>query len=231
MAGAGWWGVGLIVLCCVASGIAAIYLGRCWTIIEERYPEYRKNCGNPYAIIGLKAVGPKMGYFVSFNVVIQLFGVAVVFLILCSGLLRDILKETNFGFLGSISFCNWIIIIGLFSCPLMWLPSPQEITFVAYTAMSCTAISCILVLIIYGQQSWTDLPTPGPISTEPFFLSLGTIAFAYGGTATFPTFQNFMKNRNHFPHAVGIGFSCKNKRKKTCKNTMQQQLMLLLLLL
>lgn len=209
VAGAGWWGVALIVICCFASGAAAIYLGRCWTIIEERWPEYRKNCGHPYSIIGLKAVGPKMGHFVTFNVVVQLFGVAVVFLILCSGLLYDILKDTNFGYLSSITSCHWIVIIGLCSCPLMWLPSPQEITFVAYTAMSCTAVSCVLLIIIYAQQTWSPLPSPGPIRTENFFLSLGTIAFAYGGAATFPTFQNFMKNRKHFPHAVGIGFTRK----------------------
>lgn len=199
----------MIIVCCIASGIAAIYLGRCWIIVEERWPEYRKNCARPYSIIALKAVGPKMGHFVTFSVVIQLFGVAVVFLILCSGLLYDILKETKFAYFNSITSCHWIVIIGLFSCPLMWLPSPQEITFIAYTAMSCTAISCVLLIIIYAQQNWSSLPQMDPIKTENLFLSLSTIAFAYGGTATFPTFQNFMKNRSQFPHAVGIGFTCK----------------------
>lgn len=207
VASSGWGGAISIIICCIATAIAAIYLGRCWCIIESRYPEYSNGtCGHPYSIIGLKAVGVKTSHAVTVNVLAQLFGVSVVFLLLTSNLLFDILKTYHVQYLSSLTSCQWVIVVGLLSCPFMWLPSPAEITFIAYTAMSCTAVSCVLLLIIYSQQDWSSLPTPDPIQFEPFCLSLGTIAFAFGGTATFPTFQNFMKNRSHFPYAVVAGF-------------------------
>lgn len=133
--------------------------------------------------------------FVTFNVLVQLFGVAVVFLILCSDLVQDLLKNHT-----SLVSCDWIIIIGFLTCPFMWLGSPADISFIAYGAMSCTAISCVIIVALYIGEgvsgvavapSYTD-----SVSVNSFFLSLGTISFAYGGAATFPTFQNYMEGKS-----------------------------------
>jgi len=204
VAGSGWIGIFFIVLCCVASAQAAVYLGRCWNIIEERWPEYKALQADPYSIIGLRAYGRKTQVLVSLSVSVQLYGVAIVFLALCSDLI--------YGFLGStvgITSCEWIIIVGLVSLPFMWLPTPAEISFIAYTAMSCTAISCVLLVIIFCQEFSNEYvkPEPAVVDTNSFFLSLGTIAFVYGGAATFPTFQNFMKDKRQFPKAVFAGFT------------------------
>lgn len=43
--------------------ISAIFLGRCWTILLKRYPEYRIHCRKPYPEIAYRAMGPKMKYF------------------------------------------------------------------------------------------------------------------------------------------------------------------------
>ena len=190
VAGTGWVGILLIILSAAAAAQAAVYLGECWLIIEERWPEFKSVQSDPYAVIGLKAFGRKTQVLVSLSVSIQLYGVAIVFLSLCSELIRELLNDS--GFAMDITTCHWIIIIGLISIPFMWLPTPAEISFVAYTAMSCTAISCAFVLAIFIQEgvSQSKCAPPVPIvTTGTFFLSLGTIAFAYGGAATFPTFQ------------------------------------------
>lgn len=44
-----------------------------------------------------------------------------------------------------------------------------------------------------------------------FFLSFGTLLFAFGGASTFPTIQNDMDNKNKFSTSVMIAFS------STCK--------------
>lgn len=206
VAGMGWGGLIVIVFCCLASGYAAVYLARCWLIVEERWPEYKKQVRDPFSVIGLKAIGPKTRAFVTFNVIAQLFGVAVVFLLLCSELIESVLKDRV-----HISLCDWIIVLGLILCPLMWLGSPQDISFVAFAAMSCTAISCVLIIIIFGQEvhegvAPTKSTTYGDIGFGSVFLSLGTILFAFGGAATFPTFQNDMKDKRQFPGAVALGF-------------------------
>ena len=127
---------------------------------------------------------------VSLSVSIQLYGVAVVFLSLCAELVRELLNDS--GFAMNMTTCHWIIVIGVAAVPFMWLPTPAEISFVAYTAMSCTAISCAFVLAIFIQEGVKKskcAQSKPAITSESFFLSLGTIAFAYGGAATFPTFQ------------------------------------------
>lgn len=130
--------------------------------------------------------------FVTFNVLSQLFGVAVVFLILCSDLVNDLMKGHS-----SLISCDWIIVIGFLTIPFMWLGSPADISLIAYGAMSCTAISCVIIVVLYiGEGISGNLPTPSyteSVSVNSFFLSLGTISFAYGGAATFPTFQNYME--------------------------------------
>lgn len=40
-----------------------------------------------------------------------------------------------------------------------------------------------------------------------FFLSFGTLLFAFGGASTFPTIQNDMENKNKFSTSVIIAFS------------------------
>lgn len=40
-----------------------------------------------------------------------------------------------------------------------------------------------------------------------FFLSFGTLLFAFGGASTFPTIQNDMKDKNKFSTCVIIAFS------------------------
>lgn len=212
VAGMGWAGLLVTVVCCFASGYAAIYLGKCWLIIEQRYPEYRKKQREPFSVIGLKAIGPKTATFVTINIIVQLFGVAVVFLLLCAELIQEVLKDHV-----RISFCDWIIVIGLVLIPFMFLGSPQDFSPAAFGAMGCTVVSCVLLLVLFGEEVYScgGLPndtTYGGVTFKSVFLSLGTILFAFGGAATFPTFQNDMKHKRQFPSAVTIGFVREFKR-------------------
>lgn len=45
-----------------------------------------------------------------------------------------------------------------------------------------------------------------PHTFMEFFLSFGTILFAYGGASTFPTIQNDMVQRDKFARSATIGF-------------------------
>lgn len=40
-----------------------------------------------------------------------------------------------------------------------------------------------------------------------FFISFGTLLFAFGGASTFPTIQNDMQNKKQFSTSVIIAFS------------------------
>ena len=210
VAGCGWTGVFLIGICCLAAAQSAIYLGKTWSIIEERWPEYKNLQATPYAVIGLKAVGPKTATFVWISVYAQLYGVACVFLSLGSLFIESLLQKFDTNHAINLTNCELMIVLGVLMIPLMWLPTPAEIKAVAWGAMGSTAISCILLLVMFGQR----FADPTPIETKPlnvtansFFFSFGSILFVYGGACTFPTYQNFMKEKQKFHYAVIAGFT------------------------
>lgn len=210
VSGCGWTGILLIALCCLSAAQAAIYLGRCWCIIEEKWPEYKAMQSDPYSVIGLKAFGRKTQILVSLSVFVQLYGVATVFLALCSDLIVVLLKGvTSLPF--QLTTCQMAIIVGVIALPFMLLPTPAEISFIAYIAMGCTVVSCVLLLVMFGLEVDENRPPPPPptITLDSCFLSLSTFAFVYGGAATFPTFQNFMQDKSKFPHAIFTGFTSK----------------------
>ena len=65
VAGLGWTGAFVIIICCLVAAITGINLGKCWLIVEERYPEYQNvKVRSPYPIIGFKAMG-KFGRILS----------------------------------------------------------------------------------------------------------------------------------------------------------------------
>ncbi|RWS25637.1 amino acid transporter ANT1-like protein, partial [Leptotrombidium deliense] len=59
--------------------------------------------------------------------------------------------------------------------------------------------------IDYQSENKKEIHYPKP-SFSSFFLAIGTVMFAYGATASFPTFQNDMRERRKFPIAVVIAF-------------------------
>ncbi|GFS34440.1 aa_trans domain-containing protein, partial [Nephila pilipes] len=60
VADAGWSGIALIIFCGGMSLYAGIFLGRCWSMVEERYDEHKEKSRYPYPCIAEKAFGIKM---------------------------------------------------------------------------------------------------------------------------------------------------------------------------
>ena len=78
-------------------------------------------------------------------------------------------------------------------------------------ALLTTAIACVL---IFTQIVLDGLHNMKPVKRKvhgfyDFFVSFGTILFAFGGASTFPTIQNDMINKEKFSKSVFIAFSGK----------------------
>lgn len=196
---AGWSGVMMLGLCAFNALYAGISLGRCWIILEERWEEYKEDVRNPYPAIAFRAVGLKTRYFVSTCLDITLIGVSTVFLLLAAQLVGNL--ATSFG----LSFCYWILILAAILCPLVWLGTPNEFWPAAIIALGTTFLASVLLLASYVKLGSTSPKYTNP-TPDSFFLAFGTILFAFGGAATFPTFQNAMKDRSEFPKAASIAF-------------------------
>lgn len=72
-----------------------------------------------------------------------------------------------------------------------------------------TAFACIL---FFTQIVMDGLNRSQPVKHKThdfydFFLSFGTLLFAFGGASTFPTIQNDMEKKEKFSSSVLIAFS------------------------
>ena len=78
VSGAGWTGIVMLVLGCVASGYCGMVLGISWATLRKRHAEYRGHVRYPYPAIGEKAYGKWAAWAVTVCINITLIGELVV---------------------------------------------------------------------------------------------------------------------------------------------------------
>jgi len=77
----------------------------------------------------------------------------------------------------------------------------------AIGAMVCTAIACLFITIsILIDSKRERKPGTDPVTVNSFSTSLGTMFFAWGGSAMFPTIQVDMRHPHKFHQAVLIAY-------------------------
>lgn len=80
---------------------------------------------------------------------------------------------------------------------------------IAVGAMVCTAIACVFIMISilvhYGKTKHRI--EASPVTFKSFSFSMGTMFFAWGGSAMFPTIQVDMRQPHRFHVAVFIAYS------------------------
>jgi len=206
MVSAGLWGGTLIIM---VGAIMCAYTGNLlsdnWTILQQRWPEYRTHCRKPYPAMGLRALGPRFMTIVSSCLNVTQFGTAVVFLLLASKNIESFLRA----FQGpEISFCLLVLIVAAFMLPFTMLKSPKDFWWAVIGAMITTSIA--VSMIIYGALSDSgvcikEVNYPAVIPSR-FLMCFGTVMFAYGGHGAFPTIQHDMKKPYNFKKSVYMAF-------------------------
>jgi len=200
----GWFGIGVIIVLAVVSGYTSVQLGRCWLILQERWPDvYLKHTQKPYAEMGYRAGGRWMKTLVSFCIDLGIIGIAVVFLLIIgrnvAQLLHSWFPDTN------INFCYFVLLISAVLLPITYLGSPKDFWQVSIGAAFTSTIAVIIMLIgiwmQYGSVDYSKARYPIPPFHE-MILGYGTIAFAFCGQAAFPTIQHDMRNPQKFPKAI-----------------------------
>jgi vesicular inhibitory amino acid transporter len=78
----------------------------------------------------------------------------------------------------------------------------------AVGAMVCTAVACVFILVsMLAYRKKEDKHEPSPVTFNSFSTSLGTMFFAWGGSAMFPTIQVDMRQPHKFHIAVFIAYA------------------------
>ncbi|KHN87090.1 Lysine histidine transporter 1 [Toxocara canis] len=184
----------------------AYLLGQSWVMLQRRWPEYRDHCRKPYPEMGARAMGPLMKLVVTICIDITQFGIAVVYVLLSSKNIHDFLEAF---FVTDFSFCYVVLVMGVCLLPVTFLKSPKDFWAVVVVGMVTTACAVVLILIGSALDYGTCAPEMGEnVKFVPtnYFLALGTLLFAYGGHAAFPTIQHDMRKPYHFTRSIFLTF-------------------------
>lgn len=121
----GLYGIPLVLFVITLQIYTAVILGRCWIIAEKVQPSIVQKNRYPYAAIAEMTYGRGASVFVTVLLDLTVFGAGIPNLLMASQnmqLLGARISDGEF----NLSFCIWLIIIGVFLCPLMWLGSPKN---------------------------------------------------------------------------------------------------------
>ncbi|CAO1431159.1 unnamed protein product [Diamesa serratosioi] len=218
----GYYGVPLMLLVFTLQTYTAVVLGRCWVIAEKLEPSIVRKNRYPYAAIADFTFGKYMKYFVTFLLDLTVFGSGIPNILVASQNLQLLgLRISNGSF--DFSFCYFLLIIGLFLCPIMWLGSPKNMRALASISVCiCTTVAILTWYCIYKadinefvpKTSYTNSTTMEEI-TEDFDLSTppllnllkayGIISFQFDIHPMLLTIQADMENKKKIGKAVCSG--------------------------
>lgn len=208
IANAGWTGIAMIITLGATACYTGNLLGKCWAIVEKRWPEYRAGCKYPYPVIVEKSIGRKMKYVATAFVHISAFGTGVVFLIVAAQNMQAfILGVTGH----DITLCWYLLIATAVFTPVTWLESPKDFWQLGLSAYIVTFIMLLMVLLgialdfIKKNEPYEAPPCRSP-TFNSLFLAFGTCMFSYGVHPFLPTIQHDMRNKDDWGKSITRAF-------------------------
>ena len=155
-----WSGIALILGCCVLSAYCGIRLASCWILILSKNESFRLGVRDPFPIIAYEAAGKAGRYIVLASSYLQLFGAGVIFLLLASENVANILNNQT------LHFCDWTFIITAVIFPISMLGTPKDFWPIAVGAMACTGVACIFIFTQSMRQLTDPLPEHNPLELK-----------------------------------------------------------------
>lgn len=212
----GWIGIPVLATCGVLSAYTGTVLGKCWTVLRARYPEYiEQKITDPYPIIGFRAAGKAGLYATRICINVTLFGGATVFVLLISENLTNLSKALGHD---DFSSCYILIIVILCMIPITWLGTPDDFWQVGVIACVTTSIAAFLIVVGIIQDASTNESAYHQSPTMTSFLNaFGIILYSFGGASCYPTIQVDMRKPERFPTAVKLGVG--GEINKTCNRS------------
>lgn len=207
----GYYGFPLIILVFTLQTYTAVVLGRCWVIAEKLDPSIVSKNRFPYAAVADMCFGKGMAIFVTILLDLTVFGAGIPNLLVASQNLQLLgLRITSGVF--DFSFCYFLIIIGLFLCPIMWLGSPKNFKLLASISVCiCTSVAVltwICIRLSAGDEENVNNVEEFDLSTPPLLNLLkayGIISFQFDIHPMLLTIQVDMEDKTKIGRAVFSG--------------------------
>jgi amino acid permease len=138
---------------------------------------------------------------------LNLFGCPALYLVLASGNLHYLLRDTS----AALNTTTWTCIIGvILLIPSLVAKTLKEITALSAIGALCTVIAVFTVLVA-APMDHNNRPNPLAVTDSVIWTgfpsALATIAFSYGGNNTYPHVEHAMKKPHQWKWAITAGLT------------------------
>ncbi|KAG7207371.1 hypothetical protein KM043_009032 [Ampulex compressa] len=203
----GLYGIPLVLVVFGLQIYTAALLGKSWIIATALDPQISRKNRYPLAAVTEFTLGPRARTMVTVLLDLTIFGCGIPNLLVASQNLQLFgLKVSGQRF--DLSFCYWLLIVGLLLCPLMWLGSPRDMKWLA--SFSCAAVIVTAGLIwwcvINDDRALDVMPISASPTWDKFISGYGMLAFQFDVHPTLMTVQVDMRQPRDINRAVLISF-------------------------
>ncbi|CAH2057089.1 unnamed protein product, partial [Iphiclides podalirius] len=201
----GLYGVPLVIAVFSLQLYTAVLLGKSWLLAYELSPTIREKSRFPYAALAELAFGNNARRLITFFIDATVFGAAVPNFIFASQSMQLFWWKITGGAVG-VTYCVWMVVIGLLLCPVMWLGSPKD--------MKPLALASVCIVTTVAVSTWTciimDDVSPSSLgglmeyipTSSDFLVAYGIIAFQFDIHPMLLTLQVDMKDSRRINVAV-----------------------------
>ncbi|CAD5217486.1 unnamed protein product [Bursaphelenchus xylophilus] len=201
-----YFGLIFMAISAIMATYCGVILGRSWLILQKHWPEYRFHCRDPYAQIGLRSHGRWMKIAVDVVLNFGMFCCGVLLMVIVSKNINDAFKQF---FKHNFDYCYVAVIVTAIITPFCYLKSPQDFWWAIILGMVCTLLAVLFSLggVVNDIGLCQDSLTLPAFDVTDACTHLGSILFAYGGHACFPTIQNDMKEPFKFKYSSILAYT------------------------
>lgn len=186
-------------------------LGKCWIMAEMLDSTIAQKSRYPYAAISDLAYGKHVSLMVTILLDLSIFANCIPNMVVAAQNLQLIgLRITDGHF--NLSFCFWLIVLGILICPLMWLESPKNMR--GLVLFSVCVVASVVVLLWYclikaegGKKPFQGLTFDIPTFTS-IFNGFNVLAFQFDVHSMILTIQMDMKDKTQIKWASLYGILC-----------------------
>ncbi|XP_023951377.1 probable sodium-coupled neutral amino acid transporter 6 [Bicyclus anynana] len=201
----GIYGVPLVISVFALQLYTAVLLGRSWLLAHEISPHIREKSRFPYAAVAELAFGTQARRLVTFLIDATVFGAGVPNFIFASQSMQMFWWKITGGEVG-VTYCVWMMVIGLLLCPVMWLGSPKDMKPIALTSVCIVTTVAIATWTCICLDN-TSAPASGDVlkyvpNPRDFLVAYGIIAFQFDIHPMLLTLQVDMKDSRKINSAV-----------------------------
>ncbi|XP_006610904.1 proton-coupled amino acid transporter 4 isoform X1 [Apis dorsata] len=203
----GLYGIPLVFMVLALQIYTAILLGKSWIIATTIDPQILRKNRNPLAAVTELTLGSRARSLITIILDLTIFGCSIPNLLVASQNLQIFgLKISGQQF--NLSFCYWLLIVGILLCPIMWLGSPRDMKIISLFSCTTVLLTALLIwwCIITDTRELDIIPILTSPSWDKFISSYGMLAFQFDIHPTLMTVQVDMRHPQDINKAVVISF-------------------------